>query len=54
MMRARVELLSRLLCDSGVIFVHLNRSTQDWYTQAATFACSSAAIFSTAAVIAGS
>jgi hypothetical protein len=32
----------------------LNRSTQDWYTQAATFACSSAAIFSTAAVIAGS
>jgi xanthine dehydrogenase YagR molybdenum-binding subunit len=34
--------------------VKLNRSTRDWYIQAATFACSSAAIFSTAAVTAGS
>ena len=32
----------------------LNRSTRDWHTQAATFARSSAAIFSTAAVTAGS
>ena len=32
----------------------LNRSTRDWYTQAATFACSLAAMFSTAAVTAGS
>jgi hypothetical protein len=31
----------------------LNRSTLDWYTQAGAFACSSAAIFSTAAVTAG-
>jgi hypothetical protein len=32
----------------------LNQSTEDWYTHAATFVCSSAAIFSTAAVTAGS
>jgi hypothetical protein len=32
----------------------LNQSTRDWYTQAATFASSSAAMFSTAAVTAGS
>jgi hypothetical protein len=32
----------------------LNRSTRDWYTQAAAFVCSSAAMFSTAAVTAGS
>jgi len=32
----------------------LNRSTRDWYTHAATFVCSSAAMFSTAAVTAGS
>jgi len=32
----------------------LNRSPRDWYTQAATCACSSAAMFSTAAVTAGS
>jgi hypothetical protein len=31
----------------------LNRSTGDWYTHAATMACSSAAIFSTAALTAG-
>src|SRR5688500_4688136 len=32
----------------------LNQSTQDWYTQAAPFACSSAAMCSTATVTAGS
>jgi hypothetical protein len=32
----------------------LNRSIRDWYTHAATFVCSSAAMFSTAAVTAGS
>jgi Uma2 family endonuclease len=32
----------------------LNRSTEDWYTHAATCVCSSEAIFSTAAVTAGS
>ena len=32
----------------------LNQSTGDWYTHAAIFACCSAAIFSTAAVTAGS
>ena len=32
----------------------LNQSTEDWYTHAAIFACCSAAIFSTAAVTAGS
>jgi hypothetical protein len=33
--------------------IELNRSTRDGYTHAATFACSSAAIFSTVAVTAG-
>jgi pimeloyl-ACP methyl ester carboxylesterase len=33
---------------------HLNQSTGDWYSHAAIFACCSAAIFSTAAVTAGS
>ncbi len=32
------------------ILEDLNQSTRDWYTHAAAFACSSAAIFSTAAV----
>ena len=32
----------------------LNQSTGDWYTHAAIFVCCSAAIFSTAAVTAGS
>ena len=32
----------------------LNRSIRDWYTHAATFVCSSAAMFSTAVVTAGS
>ena len=32
----------------------LNQSTEDWYTHAAIFVCSSEAIFSTAAVTAGS
>jgi hypothetical protein len=32
----------------------LNQSTRLWYTYAATFACSSAAIFSSAAVTVGS
>jgi CheY-like chemotaxis protein len=42
--------------DIPFIFVSgtLNRSTRDWYTQAATLACSSAAMCSTAAVTAGS
>jgi hypothetical protein len=35
------------------LFCILNRSTGDWYTHAATMACSSAAIFSTAALTAG-
>jgi len=34
--------------------LELNQSTRDWHTQAATFARSSAAIFSTAVVTAGS
>jgi hypothetical protein len=35
-------------------WLDLNRSTEDWYTHAATCVCSSEAIFSTAAVTAGS
>jgi glycosyltransferase involved in cell wall biosynthesis len=38
----------------GVLGEYLNQSTRDWYTQAADVDCSSAIIFSTAAVTAGS
>jgi uncharacterized membrane protein YkgB len=38
----------------GAAVWSLNQATYDWYTQAAPLACSSAAIFSTAMVIAGS
>ena len=33
---------------------YLNQSTEDWYTHAASFGCSSEAMFSTAAVTVGS
>src|SRR3712207_2164848 len=37
-----------------VVAAYLNQATRDWYTHAATSACSATAIFSTAAVTAGS
>jgi Tn3 transposase DDE domain-containing protein len=42
------------ILDNETELTILNRSTRDWYTHAATLACSSVAIFSTAAVTAGS
>jgi len=43
-----------LLTFHGPQRITLNQSTEDWYTHAAIFACGSAAMFSTAAVTAGS
>ncbi len=40
--------------ESSVTTATLNRSAEDWYTHAATMACSSAALCSMAAVTAGS
>jgi hypothetical protein len=55
------HLPSKPLATSGSVEIsfrvdhaELNQSTRLWYTYAATFACSSAAMFSTAAVTAGS
>jgi hypothetical protein len=45
---------TEMAVDAGTVVLGLNQATYDWYTHAALLACSSAAIFSTAAVTAGS